>query len=402
MPYRLLEDNVAFPYADEAADEQGLVAIGGDLSIPRLLNAYAGGIFPWYRQGEPILWWSLDPRMLLYTRDFRYHKSLRRVVESGRFEVRVDTCFEQVMRACGSMQRHGQEGTWITEEMIQAYVALHSKGFAHSFETFCNGQLAGGLYGVSLADMFFGESMFHVATDASKVAFVKLMEFATTHHFRFVDAQQETPHLASLGASPVPRREFLRQLSQAHWEDTFDYRWRRNTAVLLLGSNQGDRMALLQAAVKLLRQRVGVPALLSTVYETAPWGFQAEQSFLNIAAVVDTDLPPRQVLEHLLKIEQELGRLRDRDPLLCPVLPQEKDSYSSRSIDIDIVFFNSEVIDTPVLQVPHPRMAQRRFVLQPLCEIIPDYIHPALHESVVNLLKKCPDTGQVTPLQKLY
>lgn len=397
MPYRLLKDSIAFPYADEAADENGFVAMGGDLSTGRLLCAYANGIFPWYTQGEPIMWWSLDPRMILYPRDFRYSKSLRRVVKSGRFEVCVDTCFEQVVRACGSMQRRGQDGTWITEEMIQAYVALHHQGFAHSYETFCNGQLVGGLYGVSLADLFFGESMFHTVADASKVAFVKLVEFATLHHFRFIDAQQETSHLASLGARPIPRKEFLMQLDQSHWEGTLRFRWRRNTVVLLLGSNQGDRMSLLQNAVRLLQQRVGVVSGFSAVYETAPWGFQAEQSFLNMAVVVDTELESRQVLEAVLEVEKELGRRRDQNPLLHPVRPQDKDSYSSRPLDIDIIFFNSQVIDTPVLQVPHPRMAQRRFVLQPLCEIMPDYMHPMLHKTVANLLEICPDSGQVTP-----
>lgn len=397
MPYKLLKDNIAFPNADEAADEKGFVAVGGDLSVGRLLNAYACGIFPWYSGGNPIMWWSLDPRMILYPQDFRYTKNMRRLVKSGRFEVRVDTCFEQVMRACGSTQRQGQDGTWITEEMVLAYLDLHHQGFAHSFETFLDGTLVGGLYGVSLADLFFGESMFHTVNDASKAAFIKLVEFATLHNFRFIDAQQETQHLYNLGARPIPRTAFLQQLNQSHWEDTLHYRWRTNTAVLLLGSNQGDRMAMLQQAVKLVQQRVGVVANISSVYDTAPWGFQSRQSFLNEAVVVDTELTPLQVLETVLGIEQEQGRRHVHNPLQHPTRPQDKNSYSDRPIDIDLVFFNSQVVDTPSLQVPHPRLAERRFVLQPLAEIMPDYVHPTLHKTVAKLLEMCPDNGKVMP-----
>lgn len=211
MIYELNPEYMGFPDPEEA-DSDGLIAVGGDLSPQRLLEAYCCGIFPWYSEGEPLLWWSLDPRMVMFPDEFRYSKSLRRVVRSGRFEVRIDTCFEQVMRSCGRVAREGQDGTWITEEMVQAYVELHRLGFAHSFETFFQGELVGGLYGVSVGDIFCGESMFHTMTDASKVAFVRLVEFCKTHNFRLIDAQQETRHLASLGARPIPRRAYLDML----------------------------------------------------------------------------------------------------------------------------------------------------------------------------------------------
>lgn len=211
MVYHLDSDYIGFPNPEES-EPNGLIAVGGDLSPLRLLSAYCSGIFPWYSQGEPLLWWSLNPRMVLFPDEFRYSKSLRRVVRSRKFEVRIDTCFEQVMRRCGTIGRQGQEGTWITEEMVHAYVELHRLGFAHSFETFFQGELVGGLYGVSVGDIFCGESMFHTLTDASKVALVRLVDFCRAHHFRLIDAQQETRHLASLGARPIARRAYLEML----------------------------------------------------------------------------------------------------------------------------------------------------------------------------------------------
>jgi leucyl/phenylalanyl-tRNA--protein transferase len=206
MIYQLDPDYPGFPNPEEA-EPDGLVAIGGDLEPLRLVNAYASGIFPWYGEGEPLLWWSLDPRMVLFPDEFRYSKSLRRVVRSGKFEVRLDARFEEVMRSCAQVDRtaQGQDSTWITEAMVEAYVRLHELGFAHSFETYCADELVGGLYGVSLGPFFFGESMFHTMTDASKVAMARLVEFCREHHFRLIDAQQQTAHLASLGARPIPR-----------------------------------------------------------------------------------------------------------------------------------------------------------------------------------------------------
>ena len=224
MIYRLTDNPWLFPHPAWAGPD-GLLAVGGDLSVERLVTAYSRGIFPWYSEGEPILWYSPDPRMVLKLDDFRYAKSLRRVVHSGKFEVRIDTCFEQVIRSCAGMSRKGQRGTWITEEMVQAYVRLHEHGFAHSFETFCQGELVGGLYGVSLGQLFFGESMFHTMTDASKVAFVRLVEYCRYLGIGLIDAQQETPHLASLGARTIPRKDFIQQLQSITVENTRRMNW---------------------------------------------------------------------------------------------------------------------------------------------------------------------------------
>ena len=173
------------------------------------------------------MWWSLDPRMVLFPDEFRYSKSLRRVVSSGKYEVRIDQQFEEVMRHCANVSRieQHQYGTWITESMIEAYVRLHRLGLAHSFETYHDGNLVGGLYGLSLGPFFFGESMFHTMTDASKVAFVRLVEFCTAHQFRLIDAQQETEHLSSLGARPIPRGEYLKELNAIRAVNTLQGNW---------------------------------------------------------------------------------------------------------------------------------------------------------------------------------
>lgn len=226
MIYQLDPYYPGFPNPEEA-EPDGIIAIGGDLSPARLINAYCCGIFPWFNDDEPILWWSLDPRMVLYPDEFRYSKSLRRVVKSGKYEVRIDTQFEQVMRHCAHVDRsaQGQSGTWITEGMVDAYVLLHQLGLAHSFETYYQGTLVGGLYGVSLGPFFFGESMFHTMTDASKVAFVRLVQFAQEHHFRLIDAQQETSHLATLGARPIARSEYLTALNAICADNTLQGNW---------------------------------------------------------------------------------------------------------------------------------------------------------------------------------
>ncbi len=224
MLYQLDPDYFGFPDPNEAEPE-GIIAIGGDLKPERLLNAYASGIFPWYNPGEEILWWSLDPRMVLFIDDFRYSKSLHRVVKSGKYEVRIDTNFRQVIIHCAVIQSEDQDGTWITDEMMEAYCRLHELGFAHSFEAYYEGELVGGLYGVSLGQFFFGESMFHTMTDASKVAFVRLVEFCRDNHFLLIDAQQETPHLASLGAKPIPRQEFLKILDTIDFDKTLRGKW---------------------------------------------------------------------------------------------------------------------------------------------------------------------------------
>ena len=224
MIYELDPDYLGFPDPEEA-EPDGLVAIGGDLSPQRLVNAYCQGLFPWYSEGEPLMWWSLDPRMVLFPDEFRCSKTLRRLVRSGRFEVRIDTCFKEVMQHCAQVEREGQDGTWITPEMIEAYVELHQLGLAHSFETFREGQLVGGLYGVSVGQIFCGESMFHIETDASKVAMVRLVEFCKQHNFRLIDAQQETAHLASLGARPIKRSDYLAILDSLDFSKTLVGSW---------------------------------------------------------------------------------------------------------------------------------------------------------------------------------
>ncbi len=205
-----------FPPA-EVADDQGLVAVGGDLSPERLLAAYAAGIFPWPVLGEgyPHLWWSPDPRFVLMLDDFRVSRSLQRTMRRGGFEVRYDTAFNEVIAACAESRRPGRSDTWITDEMAAAYRELHRRGFAHSVEAFTSGELVGGLYGVALGGVFFGESMFSLCPDASKVALVALAERLRGWGFDFIDCQQETAHLARFGAQAVPIREFLARLRVA-------------------------------------------------------------------------------------------------------------------------------------------------------------------------------------------
>lgn len=197
----------------------GLVAAGGDLSVSRLCEAYGQGIFPWFSEGQPILWWSPDPRMVLQPQNFKLHRSLRktlqRFIAASDCDVRMDSAFTQVIRHCAQTPREGQAGTWIVEEMIEAYTALHEAGFAHSVETWVNGQLVGGLYCVSMGDALFGESMFAHATDASKIALAALVAFARAHGLTWIDCQQNTQHLASLGACEMPRTDFLEKVRHA-------------------------------------------------------------------------------------------------------------------------------------------------------------------------------------------
>ncbi len=208
MPVFQLSDEPVFP-RPELAEPDGLLAIGGDLSPPRILQAYASGIFPWYSENQPILWWSPNPRMVLFPEEFKRHKNLRRLVRSEKFRVTMDMDFAGVIEACGKAERKGQEGTWITKEMREAYIRLFELGFAHSVECRLNDELAGGLYGVALGKVFFGESMFHTVTDASKVALWYLVDFLLENDFKLIDVQQDTPHLRSLGARLIPREEFL-------------------------------------------------------------------------------------------------------------------------------------------------------------------------------------------------
>jgi leucyl/phenylalanyl-tRNA--protein transferase len=208
------------------AEPDGLLAVGGDLSPARLLAAYERGIFPWYSGPSPILWWSPDPRLVLETGALHVPRSLERTIRRGVYEVRADTAFARVIRRCAEKPRPGQEGTWITPEMIAAYEELHRQGFAHSFEAWRGGELAGGLYGVSLGAAFFGESMFADGPDASKVAFVRAVRWLDGRAIRLVDCQVSTEHLERFGARGVPRAEFLARLAAALERPTLRGRWR--------------------------------------------------------------------------------------------------------------------------------------------------------------------------------
>ncbi|MGA2402388.1 MAG: leucyl/phenylalanyl-tRNA--protein transferase [Syntrophobacteraceae bacterium] len=210
MPVFRLTDELIFPHPS-LADPGGLLAVGGDLSPGRLLLAYSRGIFPWYSNPSPILWWSPDPRLVLFPDEFKISRSLSRVIKKQVFAVTMDRAFDEVIRACA----HAREETWITGEMMEAYRALHKLGYAHSFETWHAGKLVGGLYGVALGRAFFGESMFSAMSDASKVALAHLVNFAAGQGYGFIDCQTATEHLKRLGAREIPRKEFLHRLRVA-------------------------------------------------------------------------------------------------------------------------------------------------------------------------------------------
>lgn len=231
-----LDADTPFPDVATALTESngaaGLLAAGADLSPQRLLDAYRHGIFPWYSEGQPILWWSTDPRMVLFTEHFIISDSLKKTlkkfhkstISDARWQIRFDTAFEQVMRACAAPRKDGV-GTWISDEIIQGYNGLHQKNYAHSSEVWLDGQLVGGAYGVCIGRMFFGESMFTRVTDASKIALAYLVHFLRKNSVSMIDCQQETSHLASLGAHPISRAEFVAKLRQEidkprieHWE----------------------------------------------------------------------------------------------------------------------------------------------------------------------------------------
>jgi len=211
MPVYKLNDELIFP-DPSLADDGGLLAVGGDLRLERILLAYSMGIFPWYSEGQPLLWWSPDPRAILTPDDVHISKSLRRVLRSHKFTVRFDTHFREVIRNCSQTGRPGQDGTWITEAMIDAYCGLHEAGFAHSVEIYLDDELVGGLYGISLGKAFFGESMFSHRSDASKVALVSLAKLVGNLGFDFVDCQLPTPHLNSMGAVDISREDYLLKL----------------------------------------------------------------------------------------------------------------------------------------------------------------------------------------------
>jgi len=231
-PLSWLEPGEPFPDTQRAwgsdAPAPGLLAAGGALDTDTLCRAYRAGIFPWFSQGQPILWWSTDPRMVLYPREFRLHRALRkalqRFIQNPRCELRFNSAFDRVIGSCAGAVREGQGGTWIGPQMVQAYQDLHRAGFAYSVETWIDGELAGGLYGVALGRAVFGESMFTRVTDASKIALAALVAFCRAHDVPLIDCQQNTRHLASLGAREIPRSDFVAQVARQttepalHWQ----------------------------------------------------------------------------------------------------------------------------------------------------------------------------------------
>jgi leucyl/phenylalanyl-tRNA--protein transferase len=224
MPVYRLPRQLAFPDPAEA-DDSGLLAVGGDLSADRLLLAYRSGIFPWYEAGMPILWWSPDPRMILEPGALRVSRRLRRTLNKGPFTVRFDTAFPGVIRACAVARRKGQAGTWITPEMERAYIHLHELGYAHCIESWSDGELVGGLYGLHLGRAFCGESMFSNRPDASKAALVDLVGAREALGIDWIDCQVPSGHLKSLGAEEIPRAEYLRRLEEALRLPTERRRW---------------------------------------------------------------------------------------------------------------------------------------------------------------------------------
>ena len=224
MPVFLLSDEIKFP-PPHLARGDGLLAAGGDLSRKRLLLAYSMGIFPWYSESEPILWWSPDPRLVLYPNEIMVSKSLKKIIKNKIFSVTIDQAFNQVINCCAKVRLQKNEETWIDEDMIKAYCGLHESGFAHSVEAWYEGELAGGLYGVSLGKFFSGESMFTRVNNASKVAFVFLVEYLKKLSFDIIDCQVSTEHLINFGAREIPRKDFLKQLEKALRFPTKRGRW---------------------------------------------------------------------------------------------------------------------------------------------------------------------------------
>ena len=220
-----LEPGAPFPPVDRALREpDGLLAAGRELTPDRILDAYRQGIFPWFSDGQPVLWWSPDPRMVLVPSEIRITRSMHKVLRNRPYEVRCDSAFEAVMRACAA-PRDGQAGTWISDDMIAAYSALHARGYAHSVETWIDGRLAGGLYGMAIGRMFYGESMFSLEHDASKIALVHLARYLASLNFALIDCQMNTGHLGSMGGREIPRREFCRVMAQCIADGPLPGRW---------------------------------------------------------------------------------------------------------------------------------------------------------------------------------
>jgi leucyl/phenylalanyl-tRNA--protein transferase len=228
MPVYQLSEDLVFP-SPHLASKEGLLAVGGDLTPTRLLLAYSQGIFPWYSEGEPILWWSPDPRLVLYPDELKVSKSLNKIINKGEFNVTVDCAFERVIKECARVRLENQEGTWIVDEMVKAYCNLHESGFAHSVEAWADDRLAGGLYGVSLGSCFCGESMFTRVSNASKVAFVALVKHLRSLNFALIDCQITTGHLTRFGAREISRSRYSDELDQALESPTLRGKWSFST-----------------------------------------------------------------------------------------------------------------------------------------------------------------------------
>lgn len=210
-----LSNSIWFPNPEEA-DKEGLLAVGGDLSVKRLIHAYRSGIFPWFDDYQPILWWSPDPRMIMFLDDFKVSKSLEKIIHKNKFTITYNTCFREVIRNCSQIKREGQQGTWITSQMQEAYLQLYEIGLATSVEIWLDDELVGGLYGIDLIDkkVFCGESMFSKVSDASKVGFYYLVAKLKAKNYQLIDCQMYTAHLERLGAKEIPRNEFLKYLNR--------------------------------------------------------------------------------------------------------------------------------------------------------------------------------------------
>ena len=220
-------NNYEFPDVTTAWEEpNGILAVGGDLSAQRLIEAYCHGIFPWYNEDEPILWWSPNPRCVIKPEQVKISKSLKKTLNNNKFSVTFDQCFEKVIDACAAPRKEldkEEAGTWISDEMKQAYLRLHEQGYAHSVEAWSDNELVGGLYGLAIGKVFFGESMFSIASDASKVAFATLCKTLEENSFKIIDGQVYSPHLKTLGFNMIPREDFINQLDEltGHREKTY-------------------------------------------------------------------------------------------------------------------------------------------------------------------------------------
>lgn len=214
MPVYKLTKKLIFPPPERAADD-GLLAIGGDLSVERLVLAYSMGIFPWYSDKYPLLWWSPDPRLVIFPKELKVSRSLRQTIKKGIYRVTTNAAFEDVIRNCATVTRKGEGGTWITDDMIEAYIRLHKAGYAHSVESWDGDELAGGFYGVMMGKAFFGESMFAKKSDASKVAFAIYAAALAENGFELIDCQVTTEHMKRFGAREIPRPEFMKHLKKA-------------------------------------------------------------------------------------------------------------------------------------------------------------------------------------------